>query len=114
MATHDKKNNDLIVGQVTNLSNENKKKKYFVKFSLITQEQNIIDGWIFSTTSGILTTPLGQAIQHSMKTNSGIKLWGSLEQTDSTYIHLLVPRQYSNVRTHNFIINYNPTKQKHL
>ena len=92
MATGNQKNNDLIIGQITNLSNENKKNKYFVKFTLITQEQHIIDGWVFSGTSGILTTPLGLAMTHSMKTNSGIKLWGSLERTDSTYIYLFVLR----------------------
>jgi hypothetical protein len=84
---NNQRNNDFIIGQITNVSNENKKKKFFVKFTLITPEHQIIDGWIFSSTCGILSTPLGQALKHSMSTKSGIKLWGSLEQNESTYTY---------------------------
>ncbi len=76
---------DYVIGIVTNVSNENKKKKFFVKFTLITSDHQTIDGWIFSATSGILSTPLGQAITHSMNTKSGIKLFGNLEQGESMY-----------------------------
>jgi hypothetical protein len=81
------RNNDYIIGQVTNVSNENKKKKFFVKFTLITQENQTVDGWVFSGKSGILSTPLGEALSNSMNTRTGIKLWGSLEENESMYFY---------------------------
>jgi hypothetical protein len=54
------RNNGFNIEQITNLSNENKK-NFFIKFTLITPEHQTIDAWIFSSTSGILSTPLGQA-----------------------------------------------------
>lgn len=77
------RNNDSIVGFITHISNENKKKKYFVKFTMLTDNNHLVDGWIFSSITGILTTPLGQAMTNSMKNKSGLKIWGSLEKNES-------------------------------
>ena len=79
------RNNDCIAGYVTHVSNENKKKKYFVKFTLLQEDDDTVDGWIFSSLAGILTTGIGQALLNSMNNKSGIKLWGSLEKNQSTY-----------------------------
>ncbi|CAF1401513.1 unnamed protein product [Rotaria sordida] len=76
--------NDTIIGYITNVSNENKKKKYFVKFTLLTENNEVIDGWIFSGVTGILSTPLGLALSNSLKNKTGIKLWGSLENNNNT------------------------------
>lgn len=77
------RNNDCISGFINHISNENKKKKYFVKFTMLTDDNHLVDGWIFSSVSGILTTPLGQAMTNSMKTKTGLKIWGSLEKNES-------------------------------
>ena len=84
------RNNDCIIGHIIHISNENKKKKYFVKFALLTENNRTVDGWIFSSVAGILTTPLGQAINNSMKKKSGIKLWGSLEENEGMCTSLLI------------------------
>lgn len=76
------RSNDCVIGHITNVSSENKKTKYFIKFTLLTESNQTIDGWIFSSVTGILTTPLGQALKNSMKSKSGVKLWGSLEQNE--------------------------------
>ena len=77
--------NDCISGCITNVSNENKKKKYFIKFTMESENNEIIDGWVFSSISGILTTPLGIALRNSLTNKSGIKLWGSLEQNEGKH-----------------------------
>jgi hypothetical protein len=87
---YNQRNNNCIIGYITHISNENKKKKYFVKFTMLTENNQTIDGWIFSSVAGILTTPLGQGINNSMKNKSGIKLWGSLEENESMCISLLI------------------------
>ena len=80
---NNQRNNDSIIGFITNISNENKKKKYFIKFTLLTTENETIDGWVFSSKPGIMSTPLGQALSKAFNEKKGIKLFGSLEQTDS-------------------------------
>lgn len=82
---HHQRNNNCIVGYITHISNENKKKKHFVKFTLFTENNQTVDGWIFSSVAGILTTELGQAISNSMKNKSGIKLWDSLEESEGMF-----------------------------
>lgn len=90
---NNQRNYNCIVGHITHISNENKKKKYFVKSTLLTENNKTIDGWIFSSVAGILTTPLGQPLNNSMKNKSGLKLWGSLEENEgmciSMSVHLL-------------------------
>lgn len=86
---NNQRNNDFVIGQITNVSNKNNNKKFFVKFTLITSKHQIIDGWIFNSTSGILSTESRQALTHTLKTKSGIKLWDFLEQNESTYIYLI-------------------------
>ncbi|CAF1383754.1 unnamed protein product [Adineta steineri] len=76
--------NDTIVGYITNVSNENKKTKYFVKFTMSSENDEIVDGWVFSSISGIITTPLGLAMTNSLKNKTAIKLWGSIEKKNST------------------------------
>jgi len=76
---------DVVIGYITNISNENKKKKHYIKFTMISDNEKIIDGWIFSTNSGILTTPLGQALKSSCNNKTGIKIWGSLEENESNH-----------------------------
>jgi hypothetical protein len=34
---------------------------------------------VFSSVSGILNTPVGEALRNSFKNKTGIKLWGSIE-----------------------------------
>ncbi|CAM4987064.1 unnamed protein product [Rotaria socialis] len=75
-------NNDTIMGYITNVSNENKKKKYFVKFTMLAENDQIIDGWVFNGVGGILSTPLGIALHNSLKNKTGVKLWGSLENNN--------------------------------
>jgi hypothetical protein len=77
--------NDSITGYITNVSNENKKKKHFVKFTMSSENNQIVDGWIFSSIGGILTTPLGIALTHALKNKTGVKLWGSLEQNNGKF-----------------------------
>lgn len=78
------KMNDSIVGYITNLSKENKKNKFYLKFSMQSRNEQVIDGWIFSNTSGILSTPLGNALTDSLKNHSGLRLWGTLEEDKGT------------------------------
>ncbi|CAF1331231.1 unnamed protein product [Rotaria sordida] len=77
-------NNDCIMGYITNVSNENKNKKYFIKFTMSSENDEIIDGWVFSSVGGILSTPLGVALANSLKNKSGIKLWGSLDNNNGS------------------------------
>ncbi|CAM4786543.1 unnamed protein product [Rotaria magnacalcarata] len=77
-------NNDTIMGYITNVSNENKKKKYFVKFTMLAENDQIIDGWVFNGVGGILSTPVGIALHNSLKNKTGVKLWGSLENNNGT------------------------------
>ncbi|CAF3773593.1 unnamed protein product [Rotaria sp. Silwood1] len=77
-------NNDTIMGYITNISNENKKKKYFMKFTMLAENNETIDGWVFSNVAGILSTPLGLALDNSFKNKTGLKLWGSLESNNET------------------------------
>ena len=77
--------NDSIIGYITNVSNENKKKKHFVKFTMSSENNQTIDGWVFSSIGGILTTPLGIALTNALKNKTGIKLWGSLENNNGKY-----------------------------
>ena len=70
---------DSIVGYITNISNENKKTKFYLKFSMQTKNEQIIDEWIFSNTAGILSTPLGTALTESLNNHSGLQLQGALE-----------------------------------
>ena len=79
--TNNPRNSDWIIGYITRVSSENtKKKKYFVKFTLLAEDNHTIDGWIFSSVTGILTTAVGKALNNFMKSKSGIKLWSSLEK----------------------------------
>lgn len=48
------------------------------------RNEQVIDGWIFSNTSGILSTPLGNALTDSLKNHSGLRLWGTLEEDKGT------------------------------
>ncbi|CAM2727335.1 unnamed protein product [Rotaria socialis] len=78
-------NNDTIMGYITNVSNENKKKKYFVKFTMLAENDQIIDGWVFNGVGGILSTPVGIALHNSLKNKTGVKLWGSLENNNGKH-----------------------------
>lgn len=88
-------NNDTVMGYITNVSNENKKRKYFIKFTMSSENNTTIDGWVFSSVAGILTAPLGIALSNSLKNKTGIKLYGILENTNGkcnyrpTYINLI-------------------------
>ncbi len=53
---------------------------------MMSENDQIIDGWIFSSSTRILTSPLGQTLKNSMKNKTGIKLWGSVEENQGTYI----------------------------
>ncbi|CAF3475451.1 unnamed protein product [Rotaria socialis] len=44
------------------------------------------NGWIFSNNPGILSSPLGIALSNSYKNQTGLRLWGSLEQVDGSSI----------------------------
>ncbi|CAF1217435.1 unnamed protein product [Rotaria sordida] len=48
------------------------------------ENDEIIDGWVFSSVGGILSTPLGVALANSLKNKSGIKLWGSLDNNNGS------------------------------
>ena len=49
-----------------------------------TKNDEVTDGWVFSSASGILSTPLGMALIDSLKNHSGLQLWGALEQERGT------------------------------
>jgi hypothetical protein len=49
---------------------------------MVSENNQIIDGWVFCSTAGILTTPLGEALSNSLKNKTGIKLWGSLDKNN--------------------------------
>ncbi|CAF1381224.1 unnamed protein product [Rotaria sordida] len=72
--------NESIVGYVCNISNEHKKKKFYVKFTMQSENNRQIDGWIFSGVSGILITSLGVALTNSMKNHTGLRIWGKVEE----------------------------------
>ncbi|CAF4053196.1 unnamed protein product [Adineta steineri] len=71
--------NDSITGYITNISQENKKKKYYIKFTMQSENNREIDGWIFSSITGILTSPLGLALTNSMKNHTGLKISGKID-----------------------------------
>ncbi|CAF1287221.1 unnamed protein product [Rotaria sordida] len=48
------------------------------------ENDEIIDGWVFSSVGGILSTPLGVALANSLKNKSGIKLWSSLDNNNGS------------------------------
>jgi hypothetical protein len=50
------------------------RKKNFIKFTMSTDNNQTIDGWVFSSVSGILNTPVGEALRNSFKNKTGIKL----------------------------------------
>ncbi|CAF1568734.1 unnamed protein product [Rotaria magnacalcarata] len=79
MATTYNSNSDYITGYISNVSSEHKKNKYFVKFTLISENDETIDGWVFSRFSGILASELGIDLTNSFKNKTGIKLWGSMD-----------------------------------
>ncbi|CAF3485756.1 unnamed protein product [Rotaria socialis] len=53
---------------------------------MLSENNLIIDGWIFSNNPGILSSPLGIALSNSYKNQTGLRLWGSLEQVDGSSI----------------------------
>jgi hypothetical protein len=73
---------ECVSGYVTNISNENKKKKYFIKFTLLAENSQIIDGWVFNSRAGILQSKLGIALSSSLKNKTAIKVWGTLERNN--------------------------------
>lgn len=79
---HQSNSKDSIVGYITHISNENKKNKFFVKFSMTCEQNRSIDGWVFGNKTGILTSPLGLAMLNSMNKRTGIRLSGSLEENN--------------------------------
>ena len=54
------------------------------------QNNDQIDGWIFSGISGILTTPLGMALTNSMKSHTGLRVWGKTEENNGELNLLLI------------------------
>ena len=82
--------NESILGYITNVSNEHKKNKFYLKFTMQSDNHGLIDGWVFSAISGISSTPLGIALANSLKNHSGLRLWGKLEETNGRFsIYLL-------------------------
>ncbi|CAF4482160.1 unnamed protein product [Rotaria sp. Silwood2] len=77
---------ESITGYITNISNENRKNKFYIKFTMQTENNGQVDGWIFSDITGILATPLGSALTNSMKNHTGLRLWGKLEQNNGLTI----------------------------
>ncbi|CAF5015389.1 unnamed protein product [Rotaria sp. Silwood1] len=51
---------------------------------MLAENNETIDGWVFSNVAGILSTPLGLALDNSFKNKTGLKLWGSLESNNGT------------------------------
>ncbi|CAF3150186.1 unnamed protein product [Rotaria sp. Silwood2] len=49
---------------------------------MLAENNEIIDGWVFNNIAGILSTPLGLALNNSLKNKTGLKLWGSLESNN--------------------------------
>jgi len=58
------------------------KKKYFITFTMLFEDNQIIDGWVFSSVGGILTIQFGLVLSNSLKNKTGIKLWGSIENNN--------------------------------
>jgi hypothetical protein len=86
--------NESIIGYVTNISNEHKKKKFYVKFSMQSNNDRQIDGWIFSGVTGILATPLGLALTNSLKNHTGLKIWGKIEDNNGE-LHSILMKVYN-------------------
>jgi hypothetical protein len=72
---------ECVSGYITNISNENKKKKFFIKFTMFSENSQVIDGWVFSANTGILQSKLGVALASSLKNKTAVKLWGNTDRT---------------------------------
>ena len=60
------------------------------------KNDEIVDGWVFSSASGILSTPLGMALTDSLMNHSGLRLWGALEQERGTRTIQLIEMLFKN------------------
>jgi hypothetical protein len=85
--------NESIIGYITNISQENKKKKFYVKFTMQSENNRQVDGWIFSGVTGILSTPLGLALIDSMKSHTGLRIWGKFEENNGKLCILLIKKK---------------------
>ena len=73
---------ECIAGYITNISGENKKKKFFVRFTMVSENNQTIDGWVFSGKTGIAQTKLGTLLSKSVTNKTAVKLWGNIEHTN--------------------------------
>jgi hypothetical protein len=73
---------------------------------MLFEDNQIIDGCVFSSVGGIVTTQFGLALSNSLKNKTGIKLWGSFENNNRKH------NRFSNVAS--FTSNLIYIKKRHL
>ncbi|CAF1551408.1 unnamed protein product [Adineta steineri] len=57
-----------------------------------------LDGWIFSSLTGILTSPLGLVLTNSTKNHTGVKLWRKTKEFNGKFcIVLSVIADFTNI-----------------